>query len=143
MVQMAKELNADVLFMLLANEEDMRSSSGDKTWTPYREIMKSTAKRHGAPLINVPELFTASGLTKEQLFLDEMHPTKQGHKIMGEAMAKILQDADWVNGGSIMKDGDGTSLSIYEDPFIKGASTSSGRIFRNHTNNDTGSKNYG
>ena len=66
MVQMAKELNADVLFMLLANEEDMRSSSGDKTWTPYREIMKSTAN-DGAPLINVPELFTASGLTKETI----------------------------------------------------------------------------
>ena len=103
-----------------------------KLLTPYREIMKSTAKRHGAPLINVPELFTASGLTKEQLFLDEMHPTKQGHKIMGEAMAKILQDADWVNGGSIMKDGDGTSLTIYEDPFIKGASTSSGGFLGPH-----------
>ena len=129
MVQMAKEMNAEVLFMLLANEEDLRSISGDKAWTPYRDIMKSTAKRHGAPLIHVPELFMASALSKEELFLDEMHPTRKGHKIMAEALSKILQDADWVNGGKIMTDGDGSSLPMYEDPFIKGASTSSGGLF--------------
>ena len=119
---MAKENNAEVLFMLLANEEDLNTSPGDKAWTPYREVMTDTANRHGAPLIKVTDLFQASGLSKEQLFLDEMHPTPTGHQIMGKALADLLASNDWVNGGSIMGKGDGSSLGTYTDPFIKGAS---------------------
>ena len=125
LVQMAMENNAEVMFMLLANEEDLSASPGDKAWTPYREVMTDTSKRYGAPLIKVTDLFQASGLSKQQLFLDEMHPTPTGHEIMGKAVSDLLASYDWVNGGSIMGSGDGSSLKEYTDPFIKGATASS------------------
>jgi lysophospholipase L1-like esterase len=125
LVSMALSTNAEVVFVMLANEDDLKSEGGDKAWTPYREVMEDTAKRVGAPVIKVVELFKASGLTKEQLFLDEMHPTTAGHKIIGDALADMLESYDWANGGSIMGKGNNGIRSAYEDPFIKGQTTSS------------------
>jgi lysophospholipase L1-like esterase len=120
MVQMAKSIGAEVLFMLLANEEDINQVSGDRAWTPYREVMAETADRHGAPMLRIGDLFRATGMSKEQLFLDEMHPTKMGHQVIGKALADLLMSADWPNGGSVMGKGDGSDLPEYVDPFIKG-----------------------
>lgn len=121
LVEMAQTNGAEVVFVMLANEDDLNpNSQGDKAWTPYRIVMQETADRVGAPVINVTELFIDSGLSKQDLFIDEMHPTAKGHEIMGKALAKLLREADWVNGGSVMSSGNGKSLPTYQDPFIKG-----------------------
>lgn len=121
LVGMAQNNGAEVVFLMLANEEDLNpNSEGDKAWTPYRIVMRETAERVGAPVINVTELFIDSGFSKQDLFLDEMHPTAKGHEIMGKALAKLLKDADWANGGSIMVEANGKSMPTYQDPFIKG-----------------------
>jgi hypothetical protein len=118
---MAQNNDAEVVFVMLANEEDLNpDSTGDKAWTPYRIVMRETAERVGAPLLNVTELFIDSGFPKESLFLDEMHPTAKGHEIMGKALAKVFEDADWLNGGKLMTAGTGKALPKYLDPFIKG-----------------------
>ena len=68
-VEIAKETGAQVVFVMLANEEDLsQHQEGDKAWDPYRLVMKDTAARHGYPLLNIPELFKASGLTKTAVF---------------------------------------------------------------------------
>ncbi|MEC7984424.1 MAG: SGNH/GDSL hydrolase family protein [Myxococcota bacterium] len=130
MVKMALSINAEVAFVMLANEEDIEQSSGDKAWTPYRKVMEDTANRYGAPLIRVPTLFQSSGLSKRDLFMDEMHPTAKGHAIMGNALAELLLSHDWANGGPLMGEHDGSTVPEYSDPFIKGA-TSSGSITGN------------
>ena len=126
LVEMAKERNAEVVFVMLANEDDLSPTNNqDKAWTPYRTVMKEIAAIHGAPVINVVELFINSGLSKQELFLDEMHPTAQGHKIMGEALAKILEDADWVNGGHVMQGGSNEDIPTFQDKFVKGSVSNS------------------
>lgn len=121
LVEMAQNNGAEVIFVMLANEEDLNpNSTGDKAWTPYRIVMQETAKRVGAPLLNCTELFIDSGIPKSSLFLDEMHPTAKGHEIMGMALAKVLEDADWLNGGKLMTEGTGKALPKYQDPFLKG-----------------------
>ena len=125
LVEMALDRNAEVIFVMLANEDDLRSEPNEgKAWTPYRTAMKLVAETYGAPLINVPSLFIDSGLSTQQLFLDEMHPTAAGHKIMGEALASVLTEKDWINGGSIMTGGTGKSIPQQIDPFIKGSISS-------------------
>ena len=88
----------------------------------YRQVMMDTALRYGAPLIKVPEIFRASGLSKQDLFIDEMHPSPKGHSLMGQAL-ELLASYNWQNGGSIMQEGDGSTLRSYEDPFIKSGLT--------------------
>ena len=120
LVGMAKEAGAEVVFLLLANEEDVRSHvGGDKAWTPYREVMREAAARHGAPVVEVPELFRASGLSKEELFLDEMHPTAAGHRLMGEALAAVL--TPWADGADLNTGGTGGEVPEYTDSFVQGS----------------------
>lgn len=123
LVDIARSRDADVVFLLLANNEDL-GPQGDaralKAWTPYREVMRETAQRHGAPVIDVPELFQATGLSKEDLFLDKMHPTVTGHRLIGEALAELLRDAGWHEGASLWTQGTGAPRPTYEDPFLKG-----------------------
>ena len=123
-VDIAKSRDADVVFLLLSNNEDIGPGGEDaramKAWTPYREVMRETAERHGAPVIDVPELFRASGLSKEDLFLDKMHPTKTGHRMIGEALGQLLADKGWDQGNTLWERGTGASRPTYEDPFLKG-----------------------
>ena len=117
---MAQDAGAEVVFLRLANEEDVRTHvGGEKAWTPYREVMRQTAARHGAPVIEVPELFRESGLSKEELFLDEMHPTVAGHRIIGVALAEVL--TPWAGGASLNSGGTGGERPTYTDRFVQGS----------------------
>ncbi len=125
LVDMAKDRDAGVVFVLPANNEDMLGGPGEKAWDPYRQVMRDTAARHGAPVVDVPEVFKASGLPRDQLFLDEMHPTALGHRLMGEALAQALQDRGWP-GQPVNRDGTGGSIPTYEDPFTQGSAAAAG-----------------
>lgn len=117
----AESAGADVVFMVLANNEDLSlEANAGKAWDPYRTVMRETAARIGAPVIDVPALFIESGLDKETLFLDEMHPTAAGHKIMGDALAAVLKDAAFDKGGTVMAAGSPGPVPVYEDPYVSG-----------------------
>jgi hypothetical protein len=124
LTQMALTSNAEVLFVILPNNEDIDEAGelviAPKAWNPYREVMRETAARHGAQVIEMPQLFVDSGYTKEELFIDEMHPTPRGHALMGAALAELLEEAGWADGGSVMSEGDGSELQTYTDPFVEG-----------------------
>jgi lysophospholipase L1-like esterase len=121
LVDLAAASGAEVAFLMLANNEDLDTSENQgKAWDPYRQVMKDTAARHGAPLLDVPRLFIDSGLSREALFLDEMHPTAAGHRIMGEALAGLLSEHGWPE-HALMGDGQGGSIPHYEDPYVSGS----------------------
>lgn len=124
LANIADSRGADAVFLLLANNEDLgpggTAGANMKAWTPYREVMRDTATRHGAPVLDVPALFRETGLSKEDLFLDQMHPTARGHQIIGEALAALLDEEGWTAGQRMMGDGPGGSVPEYVDPFLKG-----------------------
>ena len=127
LVEMAKANGADVVFLLLSNNEDLGPQGPDnapKAWTPYRDVMREAAERHGAPVVDVPALFRESGLSKEELFLDKMHPTATGHRMIGEALAKLLKEGGWTEGKSLWGEGTGAARPDYEDPFLASQDTS-------------------
>ncbi len=128
--QIADSVNGDVVYLVLANNEDLgpggAAGANMKAWTPYREVMRDTAGRHGAPVLEIPELFRATGLSKEDLFLDQMHPTALGHKIIGEALASLLTEEGWTDHKRMMGDGPGGDVPDYVDPFLKGQASHSG-----------------
>jgi len=123
-VDLAESVGSEVLFLLPANNEDLDTSNqNQKAWDPYRWVMRDTASRNGAPVIDVPALFTESGKTREDLFVDEMHPSVTGHAIIGDALAALLAEADWASGGDVMHNGTGGPMPSYEDPFVGGSVT--------------------
>jgi hypothetical protein len=121
LVSLARENEASVVFVLLANREDLRPQEAQAAWAAYRKVMRETAERHGAPIVEVPALFQSSGMSIQQLFLDEMHPTAAGHQLIGEALADAL--GPWSAGDRVLKP-DGGSVPVYDDPFVRAPDSS-------------------
>ena len=120
---LAAGAGAEVVFMVLANREDMSTAPPDRdltgppaAWEPYRQVMRDTARRRGAPLIEVPALFRASGLPADALFVDQMHPSAVGHKLIARELVLLLSQAGWAGGGRVMGPGEGGPVPRYEDP---------------------------
>ncbi|MFZ5481948.1 MAG: SGNH/GDSL hydrolase family protein [Myxococcota bacterium] len=105
------ERDGGVVFVVLPNQEDVRSPPPDPAWGPYRRVMRETAARWQAPLVDLPAAFRATGLGVRDLFLDEMHPTTAGHRLMAEAVAAALAGG-WPTLGS-----PSGPVPAYEDRF--------------------------
>lgn len=84
-----------VVFVLLANREDLEAPPPEPAWAPYRRVMREVAARWDAPLVDLPAIYRASGRSPDQLLLDRMHPTATGHRLLGEAIADALGDRRW------------------------------------------------
>jgi lysophospholipase L1-like esterase len=120
-VELAHDADAEVAFMVLPNREDLvaKHESG-AAWDPYREVMRDTATRHGAPVMELPDLFRTSGLEADALFLDEMHPTAQGHALWAELAQQTLEERGWPQGRPLERDPVPGPIPDYEDPFVQG-----------------------
>jgi len=112
----------EVVFVSLANQVDLGAeTTGAHAWSLYRQVMVDTALRNGAPLVDVVAVFQTSGLSMDELFLDEMHPTDRGHDLIGQALARTLEG--WVDGASLNPGAPGGPVPTYEDPYTRVSST--------------------
>lgn len=84
-----------IVWLLPPNREDLAPPADRPRWAPYRQVMRDTAARHHAPLVDGPAAFLASGQSADALFLDQMHPTAAGHAVLANAIAAALADAGW------------------------------------------------
>ncbi len=117
MTQMALDDGAEVVFVQLANREDMKGPrTNPAAWTLYREVMADVAEKYGAPVVEVPPIFYSSKKPSYELFIDEMHPTRAGHRMIGEALAEAL--AEWGAGGSSMGPRVDKEIGPYRDTFV-------------------------
>ncbi|HJN75206.1 MAG TPA: GDSL-type esterase/lipase family protein [Myxococcota bacterium] len=116
LAEMALSEGRQVVFVMLANREDVEGRT-EGAWSVYRGAMQDIATRHGAPVVDVPSLFRDSARPSQELFLDEMHPTTQGHALIGHALAEVLEP--WRDGDTVMTEGTGAPIALYDDPFIR------------------------
>jgi len=113
--QLAHEAGAEVMYMILPNTQDLRDSRAKQVcWDPYRRVMRDTALRHGAPLIDLPKAFLERG---GELFHDDMHPNVEGHRLMAAQVHAALADRDWLAGGALERNAQPGNLPWYDDPF--------------------------
>jgi hypothetical protein len=113
---MAHERGAGALFLLLANQDDLRNRVAEPAWAPYRQVMRDAAARWGAPLVDVPAVFAASGRSADALFLDRMHPSAIGHAVIGDAVVHELRKAGWPQ-APLRLDEPADPPPPYSDPF--------------------------
>ena len=98
----------------LPHPDDLTPREHQAAWTPYREAMRAVAGAHGAPVIEGPALYEASGLDVASLFLDEMHPTATGHALLAAAVVQALRP--WSEGATLRGPARDVVLST-DDPF--------------------------
>jgi lysophospholipase L1-like esterase len=119
MVDSATSQGADVAFLALANTVDLGAETdGAIAWPLYREVMADTASRNGAPYIDVLPQFQGSDVEWRTLFLDEMHPSTRGHKLIAELLAEKLDP--WVTTGTFGLKPSSTPAVLWDDPFARG-----------------------
>ncbi len=119
LVDLAHQHKAEAIIVLLASQDDLAASQDEPpAWELYRRIMRDTARRNGLKVVEAPQLFQSTGLERDILFLDEMHPTADGHVLLGKALAEALQG--WAGGGPLESPGTGEERPTYTDPFVFG-----------------------
>lgn len=84
-----------IVWLLPPNREDLAPAAEPPKWAPYRQVMRDTAARHHAPLVDGAAAFAASGKEADALFQDQMHPTPLGHRILADALQAALTAVDW------------------------------------------------
>lgn len=104
-----------VVFVMLANRDDLLGRTPNPAWGPYRDVMRETASRWSAPLVDVPAAFAASSLDVDALFLDDMHPTAAGHQVLADAVVAAL--AGWPARAIVL--GEPRERPEYTDRFLQ------------------------
>lgn len=86
--------------------------SADAGPTDYRMAMVLTLGELGVPVVDGPAALTAAQaaeparyVREDQLFVDPVHPSSEGHRLLGEAIAPVLagvldHGAGWQNGAA-------------------------------------------
>ena len=64
-----------------------------KTLDEFREVLKSIALENGATVLDLQEVFyqAQKSIEPEKLAVDGIHPTNLGHKVMADAIEKVLE----------------------------------------------------
>ncbi len=98
LVALAREHDADVLFLVLPHPNDSEPPAGgpEPAYEGYRRAMRAAAQRHGLPLVAGDRAIADSDLPAAELWLDNIHPSAAGHALLAEALAQSL--AGWVRG---------------------------------------------
>ncbi len=108
-------VGAEVVFLVLANEEDLRTDVRAWAWDPYREVMRAEARRLGTPVVETPEAFRAAGGARD-LLIDAMHPSRRGHEVIARALEEALRARGWDRGGRVMGQ-EGPAPPVPRDPW--------------------------
>jgi hypothetical protein len=96
-VRDARDRGVGAAFIAPANDglvsQRFRGTAG---WDPYFDAQAKVAAWHGLPVIPILGAFQAATRDGDSdLFLDEMHPTALGHRVLGEAVAQGLITSGW------------------------------------------------
>jgi lysophospholipase L1-like esterase len=77
------------VFLVLPAPMDFDKVPPPETVTAYRGAMKAVAEAMGAPVVDGVAVFKEKGSMR--YFLDQVHPSREGHALLGHAIATTLQ----------------------------------------------------
>ncbi len=72
-----------VIFVRPCPQVEAEGQSSGHDWAPYVQAQRAVAEHHGQPVLDACEVFEGH----RDLFLDELHPNAEGHRLLGEALA--------------------------------------------------------
>ncbi|RME23152.1 MAG: hypothetical protein D6798_14120 [Deltaproteobacteria bacterium] len=78
----AEERGAAVVMLPFAHPCDVAGCRVPDSFEAYREVQRSL----GRPVVEGRDVFRASGLPVDALWLDGIHPTAEGHRLLGAAL---------------------------------------------------------
>jgi len=94
LVQAARR-GVGVIMLQPVNPPRLKRQVDRKPWRAYFEIQRGIAERRGVPVVDARDALLEAGLTVEEAFLDDLHPTGAANGAVAKELAKALVDAGW------------------------------------------------
>ncbi len=66
-----------------------------RSWVPYFQALEGLAESRGVPLVDGCTVLRSAGLTPEEAFLDDMHPTGTANAAYAQALALQAAELGW------------------------------------------------
>lgn len=85
---LARSVGGSPAFLVLPCVRDPAGGKVGDSRDDYREAMRATAQALGAPIADTPAAFIGS--SPQRMFFDEVHPTRDGHAVIAEVLARAL-----------------------------------------------------
>lgn len=85
----ARTLGARPVYVMLPAPMDLDAAPVPETVLAFREAMRRVAEREDAPLLDGPALFRSRGVGLGY-WNDQVHPSPEGHQLLGEGLAALL-----------------------------------------------------
>ena len=96
MVQDATARGVGVVFLALTNTDRVSTNLTGASWDPYFAAQREVATFHKVPVIDAQSIFVGADLSDpSQLFVDTMHPSAQGHRLLASFTARRLIRDGW------------------------------------------------
>jgi len=90
LVREIRAVGAEPVVMVLPAPVDLDQEPVPELITAYRNALKAVSEKHGIVLVDGPDVFRRSGAGNAHFF-DQVHPSTQGHALLGEALANALR----------------------------------------------------
>ena len=131
LIQEAAVRGVGVVLIQPANRYRVEGSVPNATWTPYFEAQRMVASHRGVPIFDVAAYLRVFGMSAEEAFLDELHPTETANTHIASGLIFTLQASKWPEQIPLPS----KDLSIFDteipDPWSRGVS------FQSNTGQDT------
>jgi hypothetical protein len=122
LVYEAGERGVGVVLIQPANRYRVEGSVPNATWDPYFEAQRMVASHRGVPIFDAAAYLRVFGLSAQEAFLDELHPTEKANKLLAQGIILSLQAVGWPEYFSLPSRTD-TPLSVeIPDPWSTGVS---------------------
>jgi len=87
LADMARDHGAEPVYLLLPSNRDLRRAPLEHSCSEYRDAMREVADEQDTLLVNGFSNFIGRD---SSLMLDDVHPSNQGHRLIGETLAEAM-----------------------------------------------------
>jgi hypothetical protein len=113
LVERCQDREVGVVFVISPVPADLEGPASAEVQI-YRQVIRDAAGAASAELVEGGEVFAHTGRPASELFLDGVHPTALGHRMLGRAVAKTL--SRWIRGEPAGGGSRGGPLPSYPEP---------------------------
>ena len=97
LIQAAATRGVGVLLLQPANRYRVDGSVSNATWDPYFLAQQKIAAHRNIPIFDVAAYLRVFGLSADDAFLDELHPTAKANALVAQGIVLTLQSIGWPN----------------------------------------------
>ncbi len=95
LVEEAGKRGVGVVLIQPGNRYRVDGSVPNATWDPYFEAQRVVASHRGVPIFDAAAYLRVFGMSAQEAFLDELHPSGKANELLAQGLLLTLQASGW------------------------------------------------